>query len=71
MGKRLTKRKGRFVYINEDAIPRDDCYGEFGFSWCQHARTCPSVSTRKCPILRVLDKLAEYEDEEERKGEGE
>ena len=68
MSARLTKRVGSKVYINVDTIPRKTCPGEFGFSWCQYAKGCPSVRNRKCPVLRVLDKLAEYEDAEEKDG---
>ena len=62
---RLTKRSGGKVYINTDAIHRTDCCGEFGFRFCQYAVSCPNVVNRKCPVLRVLDKLADYEDREE------
>ena len=65
MKERLTKRAGNKVYINADAIQRKDCIGEFGFHYCQYSTECPSVISRKCPILRVLDRLAEYEDKEE------
>ena len=68
MSERLTRRKGTNVYINEDTIPRDDCYGDFGFRWCQYAGSCPSIPNRKCPILMVLDKLAKYEDAAEKDG---
>ena len=64
MSVRLTKRVGTKVYFNTDTIPRDDCCGEFGFTWCKYAKRCPSVANRKCPVLRVLDKLADYEDAE-------
>lgn len=62
---RLTKRRGNEVYINTDAIKRTDCCGEFGFRFCQYAVDCPNTTNRKCPILRVFDKLSDYEDKEE------
>lgn len=67
MSGRLTKRVGVNVFFNTDTIPRDNCTGEYGFQWCKYAKSCPSVRNRKCPILRVLDKLADYEDADERK----
>ena len=66
MKDRLTKRVGKKVYINTDTILREDCVGEFAFQYCQYAKGCPSVRNRKCPVLRVLDRLAEYEDEAEK-----
>ena len=62
---RLTKRQGTYVYINKDTIPRKDCEGKMGFHFCQYERKCRSIVQRKCPVLRVLDKLAYYEDLEE------
>jgi hypothetical protein len=68
MRERLTKRVGDKVYINTDTIPRNYCDGDFGFQWCRYAKSCPSVRERTCPVLRVLDKLAEYEDKDEKGG---
>lgn len=68
MKDRLTKRKGNHVYINTETIPRDNCYGEYGFHFCQYSHTCPNIADRKCPMLMVLDRLAEYEDEAEKGG---
>lgn len=59
---RLTKRNGSGVYINAEALPRDTCKGEFGFQFCQYASNCPQIAQRKCPVLKILDKLAYYED---------
>lgn len=71
MKERLTKRKGSFVFINTDVIPRSNCKGAYGFKPCQFMATCSSVANRKCPILMILDRLAEYEDKEEKGGEEE
>ncbi len=65
MRDRLTKRKGGNVYLNSDVLPRSDCKGEFGFMFCQKANECENVKNRKCPVLKVLDRLAEYEDKAE------
>ena len=62
---RLTKRKGKFVFINTEAIPRSSCKGEYGFIPCQFMRNCSNVATRQCPILKILDRLADFEDKEE------
>lgn len=59
---RLTKRKGINTYINEDTIPRTQCLGELGVRYCEKSWNCPQVPTRKCPVLRVVDKLADLED---------
>ena len=55
------------MFINTETIPRAVCPGDIGFQWCQYAKGCPSVRNRKCPVLMVLDKLADYEDADERK----
>lgn len=65
MRDRLTKRVGKKVYINDDVIHRSDCEGEFAFHFCKYTENCSSFTNRKCPVLRVLDKLADYEDKEE------
>ncbi len=62
---RLTTRKGCHVYINTKAIPRENCKGEYGFMPCQFMITCERVKDRSCPIFMLLDKLADYEDNEE------
>lgn len=62
---RLTKRKGKHVYINTEVIPRIWCKGESGFMMCQYQNRCDSVAERTCPALMVLDKLADLEDKEE------
>lgn len=62
---RLTKRKGTFVFINTETIPRSNCKGEFGFKFCKYSDSCPNLANRKCPILMILDRLAKYEDEAE------
>ena len=63
--KRLTIRKGNKTYINSDTIPRKNCEGKYGFHFCKNATKCRSIVDRKCPVLRILDKLAYYEDLEE------
>ena len=62
---RLTKRHCDKVYINKETIPREDCEGRFGFHFCQYGYKCRSLVERKCPVLRIFDKLAYYEDLEE------
>lgn len=63
---RLTKRSGNFVFINTDVLPRTNCKGEYGFKFCQYSNSCPSIVNRKCPVLKIIDKLAEYEDKAEK-----
>ena len=62
---RLTKRKENKVYINEEAIPRNNCRGRIGFTFCRYSTSCESNANRECPVLKMLDKLAYYEDLEE------
>lgn len=62
---RLTKRVGTRTYVNTDVIPREECNGEYGFTFCKYVKTCPNIVTRTCPVLKLLDKLADYEDKEE------
>lgn len=70
MIERLTRRKGKSVFIETETIKRENCPAEFGFNFCQYAKNCPSIKNRKCPVLQVLDRLAEYEDEAELKEKG-
>lgn len=63
---RLTKRAGKKVYLKENLISKKECaQREFGIDFCQKGSKCDSLRDRKCPVLRVLDKLAYYEDLEE------
>ena len=54
---RLTKRDGNFVTVGKK--PR-------GFlrstEYCKSAFECPNVSDRTCPYLKMIDRLAAYED---------
>ena len=62
---RLTKRQENKVFINEEAIPRKNCRGRIGFHFCRYGASCENIFNRKCPVLKMLDKLAYYEDLEE------
>lgn len=65
MTDRLTIRKGRKVYINTGVIPRSECSGEYGVRFCTESEYCSQITNRKCPVLQIFDKLADYEDREE------
>ena len=65
MGERITKRHGKKVFINEEVFPRENCRAPFGTPFCKYAETCPKIKTRECHLLRMIDKLADYEDREE------
>ena len=54
---RLTKRDGNFVTVGKK--PR----GFLGSTeYCKSAFKCPNVSDRTCPYLKMIDRLAAYED---------
>ena len=54
---RLTKRDGNFVTFGQK--PRGFlCSTEY----CKSAFECPNVSDRTCPYLKMIDRLAAYED---------
>lgn len=54
---RLTKRDGNFVTVGKK--PRGFlCSTEY----CKSAFECPNVSDRTCPYLKMIDRLAAYED---------
>lgn len=54
---RLTKREGNFVTVGKK--PRGFlCSTEY----CKSAFECPNVLDRTCPYLKMLDRLAAYED---------
>ena len=54
---RLTKRDGNFVTFGKKTR---------GFlcstEYCKSAFKCPNVSDRTCPYLKMIDRLAAYED---------
>lgn len=54
---RLTKRDGNFVTVGKK---------QRGFlcstEYCKSALKCPNVSDRTCPYLKMIDRLAAYED---------
>jgi hypothetical protein len=39
----------------------ENCMGSF----CKNAKKCEHIETRSCPYLKMVDKLANYEDLEE------
>lgn len=54
---RLTKRDGNFVTFGQK--PRGFlCSTEY----CESAFECPNVLDRTCPYLKMIDRLAAYED---------
>lgn len=54
---RLTKRARGFTTLTAGP-PEDACRIEF----CEHASVCKYVADRTCPYLRLIDRLADYED---------
>lgn len=54
---RLTKRDDGGVYFAGTA-PEALCSGSF----CEYGGPCTYRADRSCPILRMVDRLAEYED---------
>jgi hypothetical protein len=61
---RLTKRKGKKVFIREKIIPKGCAAYIEKQDFCRKAKNCEHIKDRTCPYLAIADRLAEYEDRE-------
>lgn len=55
---RLTKREGNKVFLNSKIAPADCSKPKF----CNNKGCVHNGNKRDCPMLRVIDKLADFED---------